>query len=147
MALEIASATAAKLGVKLITRKARTPEEIVAATEHVPEEADAIFTLPDSLVSIRVAELIEAANTRKLPTSGPGEPATKAGALIVYGIRADATAKQAARLTDQILSGIKPADLPVETAESFLTINLKTAQTIGLDIPEEILLQADTIIR
>jgi hypothetical protein len=44
-------------------------------------------------------------------------------------------------------SSIKPANLPVETAESFLTINLKTDKIIGLDISDEILRQADTTIR
>ena len=48
---------------------------------------------------------------------------------------------------DQVLRGTDPADLPVETGECFLNINLKTAQAISLDIPDEILLQADTIIR
>jgi putative ABC transport system substrate-binding protein len=55
--------------------------------------------------------------------------------------------KQAAGLADQILKGTKPGDLPVETAEYFLIINLQTAQAIGLDVSDEILRQADTVIR
>jgi putative tryptophan/tyrosine transport system substrate-binding protein len=147
LALEMASVTAAELGIELITREARTPEEVIAAIEQIPEEADAVFHLPDSLFTPHVAELIEIANTRKLPTSGPSNASIQDGALMVYGTRHDATAKQAARLADQILSGIKPADLPVETAESFLAINLKTAKRIGLEISDEVLRQADTIIR
>jgi putative ABC transport system substrate-binding protein len=147
LALEIASATAADLGIGLITREARNTEEITAAIENIPEEADAVFHLPDSLFIPRLGELIEAANTRKLPTSGPGDASIQAGALIVYGISHDATAEQAARLASQILSGIKPADLPVEIAEFYLTINLQTAEIIGLDISDEVLRQADTIIR
>jgi putative tryptophan/tyrosine transport system substrate-binding protein len=50
-------------------------------------------------------------------------------------------------LAGQILKGTKPSDLPVETAESFLRINLKTATAMGLDIPDEFLRQADTVIR
>ena len=57
------------------------------------------------------------------------------------------TGKQAARLADQIRQGVGPADLPVETAEIVLTINLKTAEAIGLDISDEVLLRADIIIR
>jgi putative ABC transport system substrate-binding protein len=147
LALKIASATAAKLGIKLITREARNPEKIMAAIKDIPEEADAVFHLPDSLIISRLVELMEAANTRKLPTSGPGGASIQAGALMVYGIRLDAVAKQAARLADRILSGIKPADLPVEMAEFYLAINLKTAKIIGLDISDEVLRQADTIIR
>jgi putative ABC transport system substrate-binding protein len=55
--------------------------------------------------------------------------------------------KQAARLADQVLRGTAPADLPVESAEPCLRINLKTAEAIGLAIPDTILRQADTIIR
>ncbi len=55
--------------------------------------------------------------------------------------------RQGARMADRILKGAKPAVLPVETAEYFLTINLKKAQEMGLDISDDILRQADTIIR
>jgi putative ABC transport system substrate-binding protein len=51
-----------------------------------------------------------------------------------------------AAIGNLLLQGIAPADLPVETAEIFLGINLKTAKAIGLDIPDEVLRQADTII-
>ena len=47
-----------------------------------------------------------------------------AGALVTYGADFSAMGKQAARLADQILKGTKPADMPVETAEYFLDINL-----------------------
>jgi putative ABC transport system substrate-binding protein len=147
LALEIASTTAAKLGVELITRRVRNLEEVTAAIEDIPEKADAVFILPDSLVGSRVLELIEEANIRKLPTSGPNYRLIEQGVLTVYGQWQDATATQAARLADQILRGIKPADLPVEMAEFYLAINLKTAEAIGLDISDEILLQADIIIR
>ena len=147
LALETASVTAAKLGVKLITREVSSLEDVTTAIEYIPEEADAVFILPDGLVAARLVELIEAANTRKLPTSGPSEPSIEEGALTVYGMWQDATAKQAARLADQILRGSKPSDLPVEMAEFYLAINLKTAEIIDLDISDEILLQADIIIR
>jgi ABC-type uncharacterized transport system substrate-binding protein len=91
--------------------------------------------------------LTQVANTDKLLTSGPSDASLQVGALMVYGIRHEATAKQAARLADRILSGIAPADLPVEIAESFLAINLKTADIIELTISDEVLRQADAIIR
>ena len=97
-------------------------------------------------MGMHLIELIEAANARKLPTSGPNNRLIQYGVLTGYGILEEAVAKQAARLTDQILSGIEPSDLPVEAAGSSLTINLKTAEIIGLDIPDEILLQADVVI-
>jgi putative ABC transport system substrate-binding protein len=84
----------------------------------------------------------------KLPTSGPNVNAINDGALTAYGIDLAVAAKQqAARLAGQILKGAKPADLPVETAEYFSAINLKTAQAIGLEIPDTTLRQANIIVR
>jgi putative ABC transport system substrate-binding protein len=55
--------------------------------------------------------------------------------------------KQTARLADQIRQGKKPSELPVETCDATLTVNLKTAKKLGLHIPDDILLSAKTIIR
>jgi putative ABC transport system substrate-binding protein len=51
------------------------------------------------------------------------------------------------RMADQVFKGINAGDLPVETAEVYLAINLETAKATGLDIPNEILREADVIIR
>jgi putative ABC transport system substrate-binding protein len=144
LALEMVREAAAALDVELITREARNDEEVMAAIENIPEEADAIFLLPDSLLGGRANKFVEL----QLPTSAANpNDLTDHGVLTSYGIEQMSAGKQAARLADQILQGIKPADLPVETAEFYLAINLKTAEAIGLDIPDEILLQADIIIR
>ena len=55
--------------------------------------------------------------------------------------------QQAARLADQIFKGARPGELPVETGEHSLRIDLKAAAAIGLDIPDEILRQADLVTR
>jgi putative ABC transport system substrate-binding protein len=144
LALDTVSEAATELDVELITREARNPEEVVAAVENIPEEADAIFLLPDSVVGAHTTEFVEL----QLPTSGPNPEALEThGILTSYGWERTAAGKQAARLADQIFHGIKPANLPIETAEFYLAINLKTAEAIGLDIPDEILLQADFIVR
>jgi putative ABC transport system substrate-binding protein len=144
LALEMASAAAPELGVELITRGVRTPEEIMAAIEDIPEEADAIFFLPDSLMGVHAAKFV----TLQLPTSAADPTSMKAFDMLTsYGIDITAAGKQAARLADQIFQGIKPTDLPIETAEFYLAINLKAAEAIGLDISDEILLQADIIVR
>jgi putative ABC transport system substrate-binding protein len=148
LALETVREAAMKLGVELITHEARTSEEATAAFENIPKEADAIFFLPDSVVNARGPDWFEKAIDLKLPTSGPNTATVEDGALTTYGVDLTVSAKQqAARLADQIFKEIKPADLPVETAEFYLAINLKTAEAIGLDISDEILLQADIIVR
>ncbi len=54
---------------------------------------------------------------------------------------------QASHIADQVLKGADPGELPVETAEFYLGINLQTAKAIGLDIPSYVLQQAEIIIR
>lgn len=147
LALKTAQATAVNLGLEIIAREARTPDEVAAALVDFPEDADAFYQLPDSQTGKSLADILEVTNARHLPSSVPNVERVAEGALYSYAMKQNPTGQQAARLADQILKGIKPADLPVETTEFFLGINLKTAQTIGLTVPDDILSQADTIYR
>jgi putative ABC transport system substrate-binding protein len=148
LALETVSEAATTLGVELITREASTPDQVADAFANIPERADAIFFLPDSLINDRVDDWVQMAIELGLPTSAPNLAAVEEGHLTTYGLDLEVAAREkAARLADQILQGIKPADLPVETGEFYSAINLKTAKAIGVDVPDEILLQADVIVR
>jgi putative tryptophan/tyrosine transport system substrate-binding protein len=147
-ALKLVNETAAKIGVKLITREATNADEVKAAFNDIPQEADAMFLLPDSVVNTNIKDTFKIAIEHKLPTSGPSLPAINDGALTVYGLDLAASAKkQVARMANQILQGAKPADLPVETAEFSSALNLKTAQAIGLTISDDVLRQANTVVR
>jgi putative ABC transport system substrate-binding protein len=148
LALETVSETATQLGVELITREATNQEETKAAFENIPEEADAIFFLPDGVVNDNLDGWLEIAIELGLPTSVPNMVMVERGHLTTYGFDLIILAReQAARLADQILRGTKPADLPVEMADFFSALNLRTAETMGLDIPDEVLRQADIVIR
>ncbi len=147
LALKTATATAAKLGLEIVSRAARNPDEIAAALANVPENIDALYLLPDSQTETKLADILAVASARRLPTSVANVEGVKNGPLYSYAMKQVPTGRQAARLADQILKGIKPADLPVETTEFFLAINLKTAQAIGLTVPDDILSQAETIYR
>ncbi len=147
LALKTATETAARLGLEIVAREVRNPDEIAAALTDLPEEVDALYLLPDSQTEASLTDILAAANARHLPTSVPNIERVKDGALYSYAMKLIPTGQQAARLADQILKGIKPADLPVETTEFFLGINLKTAQAIGLTVSDDILSQADTIYR
>lgn len=132
--------------VELVIVEVRTPDEVKAALASIPEEVDAIFWLAAGLFSGNVASAVEASIEHKLPLS-TGPPLFKVGALMSYGIDYYKQGKQASRLAVRMLEGTDPSDLPVEQSDFYLGINLQTAQAIGLDIPDDILQQADEIVR
>jgi putative ABC transport system substrate-binding protein len=147
LAFLTASETADKLGLEIISREARNPDEITAALAEFPDNVDALYLLPDSQTEAKLVDILAVANAHHLPTSVANVDVVADGPLYSYAMKQAPTGQQAARLADQILQGIKPADLPVETTEFFLAINLKTAQNIGITIPDNIISQADTIYR
>jgi putative ABC transport system substrate-binding protein len=70
------------------------------------------------------------------------------GGLMAYSPDFAASQRRAAAYVDKILKGARPAELPVEQAMSFeFAINLNTAQALGIDIPQSVLLQATRVIR
>jgi putative ABC transport system substrate-binding protein len=148
LAMQTARSAALKLGVELIAQEAHDPETLANAVLNIPPGADAVFLLPDSYLGTRLPDLVATATKRNLPFSVANIMDVKNYAILTsFGIDQHLCGKQTARLADQIIKGAKPADLPVETAEFYLAINLKVAAAIGLSIPDEILRQADLLIR
>jgi len=79
---------------------------------------------------------------------GPAREIVAAGGLMSYGPSLRDSYRRAAAYVDKILKGASPADLPVQQPKEFdFAINLKTAQALGLTIPQEVLLQATEVIQ
>ena len=133
------------LGLELVLNEAHNPEEALAAIKAMPKDA-ALFLVPTPSLN-PMNPVIETAVKRGIAVGSTGGTDLQSGALITYAANFSAMGNQSARLADQILKGTKPADLPVETAEFFLSINLKTAKAIGLNIPAATLAQANTVLR
>jgi putative ABC transport system substrate-binding protein len=114
-------------------------------SQHPP---DAIFSIADLLVISQQRRILEFGVKSKIPVMFDSAPAVEAGALIAYGPSRDEVSRRAAYYVDKILKGAKPAALPVEQPTKFeLIINLKTANLIGLTIPQTVLMRADKVIR
>jgi putative tryptophan/tyrosine transport system substrate-binding protein len=92
--------------------------------------------------------LLRMAAERRLPVIYPGRDMAAAGGLMAYGPNLPELFRRAATYVDKILKGAKPADLPVEQPARFdFVINLRTAQALGLTIPQSVLQQATELIR
>jgi putative ABC transport system substrate-binding protein len=143
-ALELA---ADALKIRLLQFEARTPSEFGAAFSAMSKRrVDAVVILEDAVFVTHVKTIAQLAAKHRLPTAGFQELAT-VGGLIGYGVDFLELYRRAAVFADKILSGTKPADIPVEQASKFdLLINLKTAKALGLTIPPSLLLRADQVI-
>lgn len=135
------------LGVDLVLGEAATDEAVTVMLADFPDEVDAVFLVPDSVVNSRLADFVAVAIERRLPLSGPSMAQVEGGALMSYGFVHHDAGAQAARIAHQVLSGVDPGAIPVENTESSLAINLVTADAIGLDIDDAILRQAAILIR
>ncbi len=138
---------AMKLGVELVLKQVKNQAEITQALRSIPDEVNAIFLPRDSSVESRIDDIVAESVRRNLPVAAPSQLQVEAGALLSYGFVHYEIGRQAARLADQIFSGVVPGDIAVEVAENYLVISLKAANMIGIDIPNHILRQADRIYR
>ncbi len=143
--LAAARHAASRLGFELVAREVRSEQEAMAAAENIPANVDAIFLGSGPLVNQIQEQWNEAALAHKLPLTGASIQIEQ-GTLFNFSYSQFEMGKQAAQLVDQILKGADPADLPLEQAEYFLTLNLQAAEAIGLDISDEVLDDARTII-
>jgi putative ABC transport system substrate-binding protein len=91
--------------------------------------------------------LAEGAIKHRLPSIFVFRQQVQAGGLLAYAASVADLSRRAAFFVDRILKGVKPADLPIEQPTRFeLVINLKTAKTLGLEIPPTLLATADEVI-
>lgn len=109
---------------------------------------DALFITSSSVCMGAVSDIVKAARRDKIPTAaiiGGGEDR---GVVITYMASPEEQGRSAAGLVRRIISGIRPSEVPFKRAQEFkLLINLKEANTIGLNIPEDVKSSAAAIIR
>jgi putative tryptophan/tyrosine transport system substrate-binding protein len=140
-------AGAASLGIRLDILRASTDGELEAAFASLPQPGSVLLFGPDAFFYIRRGEIAALAARYALPAIFDGRDYVEAGGLICYGADFLDVMQFAGGYTGRILKGEKPADLPVVQSAKFeLVINLKTAKTLGLAIPDRLLALADEVI-
>jgi putative tryptophan/tyrosine transport system substrate-binding protein len=120
-------------------------ERVIASFAQKPNGG--LVVLPHALTIFNASVIIAMAQRYRMPDVHALAEAVAVGGLVSYGINWSDQFRRAAEYVDRILKGTKPADLPVEQPTKFeIVINLKTAKTIGLEIPPPLLTRADQVI-
>jgi putative tryptophan/tyrosine transport system substrate-binding protein len=128
--------------------EARDVEELTSALTRIPDSApDILVVLNDPFVFTYRKSIIDAAARFRIPAIYGFREFTEDGGLISYGANITDTYRRAAGYVDRIIRGTNPAELPVQLPIKFeLLLNLKTARTLGLEIPPTLLARADEVI-
>lgn len=113
-----------------------------AALARLPPRTRAILIPADPAISSFAREIATFAMEHGIALSMPHREGVEQGALMSYGFTLQSVGEQAARQAMLVMSGVPPAEIPVELAEFSLSINLEAAHRIGLDISPQILRQA-----
>jgi putative tryptophan/tyrosine transport system substrate-binding protein len=140
-------ATAATLGLKVVTLEIRRSEDIAPCFDALEGRADALLVLVDALVSTNRIRIGTLALGARLPTMHGIRDNVEVGGLMSYGPNLPDLYRRAADYVDKILRGAKAGEIPVEQPTKFdLVVNLITARALRLTVPPTLLARADEVI-
>lgn len=138
---------AGALGLEIDRLEIRRAEDIAPAFASLKSDVGALYVLAEPLTTSNGLQIGTLAKAARLPTMYGNEANVRVGGLMSYAPRFSDLWRRAADYVDKILRGTKPGDLPVEQPTKFdLVINLKTAKSIGIDLPPTLLARADEVI-
>lgn len=148
MRYKSAEAAAKLLDVSVQTLGVREPNDFDEAfTAMTRTRPDAILMVSDALTILNRKRVIDFATANRLPTIYELTALVRDGGLMSYGPNQSALGERAADFVARILRGARPADLPLEQPTKFeFVINLKTAKSLGLSLPPQLVARADEVI-
>ena len=144
-----AAADAARtIGARVQPLGVREPDDFDEAfASMVRDPPDAILMVSDALTRLNRRRVYEFAAEHRLPTTYERANYVREGGLSAYSPDLDEIYDRATYLIDRIFKGAKAADLPFEQPTRFhLSINLKTAQALGITVPASVIARADEVI-
>ena len=147
-AVKIAEEWTSAHQLKLVPMGASSESELASAFTNLAQQKIAALVVDaDPFFTTRREQLIALAATHSIPTIYPQRDFVSNGGLISYGGDLRSGYRDAGAYVGRIVQGAKPTDLPVQQSTRIeLIVNLKTAKTLGLDLPTSILLRADEVI-
>jgi putative ABC transport system substrate-binding protein len=139
---------ASRLGLTLRTHQVRDRAGLAGAFARMKAEgAQAVFVLPDVMFAWSAEQIAALALEHRLPTMAWGSWFAEVGCLMAYSGDYGGMSRRLASYVDRILKGARPGELPIEQPTAFaLSINLKTAKALGIDVAPSLLARADEVI-
>jgi putative ABC transport system substrate-binding protein len=137
------------MGITIYSVEVREPNQFASAFSSIARaRVGGLIVILDPLTFTYRGLIIDFAARKHVPTMFNSKRHVEEGGLMSYGVNILWNHWRAATYVDKILRGAKPADLPVEQPTKFeLVINKKTAKSLGLTIPQSILVRADEVIQ
>jgi putative ABC transport system substrate-binding protein len=146
---DAAKAAARGLGVPLTKLDARNSTELdVALLELKRTTGSALVVTGDAVLLVNKDRIVRAVRDAKVPASFPYRDYHDDGALMSYGMNPYEVGRKMAGYVDKILKGAKPGDLPIERISEYeLIINVRVARELGLEVPQNLLMRADEVLK
>jgi putative ABC transport system substrate-binding protein len=140
--------TAQKLGLETDFFSTATEDQLTAAFAAMgPRPPQAISLFADGFAIQNRQRIIDYGISRHAPVISGWPIFARSGAICSYGPKLSESYRRLAYYVDRVLKGSRPSDLPVERPTKFeLVVNIKTAKTLGLNVPNSVIVSADEII-
>jgi putative ABC transport system substrate-binding protein len=134
------------LGIQILSIPIAAPDDVSAALERIERERAEALDLFNSIMPYRTP-ILSFAVMKKIPVMVSNRIFLDPGVLVSYGPDLPDTFRRTAEYVDKVLKGANAADLPIERPTTIeLAIDLRTARSLGIDIPAHVLALADELI-
>lgn len=147
--VDIAKEAVSGLDLTIVEATVSNSSEVSQATQSLMGRVDAIYVPTDNTIVSSIGAVIKVANDNKIPVIGSERGQVDAGAIATKGIDYKELGRQTGEIAVKIIrDGKKPQDIPIEGSKVVtLIINQKTAETIGLTVPKDLMDKADEVIK
>jgi len=149
--VEVAKEACKELGLNLIEVTVSNSSEVLMAAQSLAGRVEAIYIVTDNTVVSALESVIKVCNQEKIALIVADPSTVDKGALASYGIDYFSLGKKSGEIALKIIKGAKPSDIPIQTItdpkDLQFVVNLDTAKILGISISEEIIKEADKIIK
>jgi len=141
-------ALAKSVGIETITFRLQGADDIPGIARLGAKRNTGLVILPNFVADVHRDAIIEIAARHHLPAAYYNDSYVKGGGLMAYGPNVLDIYRRAATYVDRVLRGAKPGDLPIQEPSKYdFAINLKTANALGLTVPQSLMIQANEVIK